>query len=250
MGRELSPQKQWVLKQMIFEDVLNRLDEHFTKLQIEYMLIKGAWFIKRGLAEKFASRRMRDIDLLVCPQDMPAVKAYFRQLPQCTEKQNYWPFEFSFFFATPGGSIYVEIHEKLNYEVRFRLPAADLLHRAAKKENFCVLVDDTDALVITICHQLVHMGVDTHRGFMDDIRVLFNYAKPDERILYQRVRGAGVVRFAQLVCFLALERWPFTDIKKPGVYVRLAARLYRNGWYDKAPEMVRRVLWEFGFYRN
>ena len=80
----------WVFKQFLYEDVLRDLDDHFQRLNIDYMPIKGAYLICAGLAQRIRSRTMVDIDILVREGDFNAVISYFSdqfQMPQsCTRK--------------------------------------------------------------------------------------------------------------------------------------------------------------------
>ncbi len=77
---DITPARQWVLNQIFYEEALKEIDEHFQKMQMSYMPIKGAYLICTGLAEKMENRFISDIDILVREKDMAEVSDYFEAI--------------------------------------------------------------------------------------------------------------------------------------------------------------------------
>jgi len=170
----------WVFKQFLYEDVLRDLDDHFQRLNIDYMPIKGAYLICAGLAQRIRSRTMVDIDILVREGDFNAVISHFSTIPNAAVlKKSWplykkgWPFEVAFYYSFRGQTINVDIHKLLNFRQRFLLPP-EMLFMRGTKQGHRTLPCAEDALAICLCHGFSHIGQVFSDALFDDVALLAN----------------------------------------------------------------------------
>jgi hypothetical protein len=168
----------WVFKQFLFEEVLCDLDNHFQRLNVDYMPIKGAYLICAGLARQIRSRTMVDIDILVRENDFKAVVSHFRSIPNISIAEGSWPvnkkgsrFEVTFYMPCNDHMVMVDIHNFINLRQRFIL-SPEMLFARGKKQGLRTLPCAEDALAICLCHGLSHAGHFFSDALFDDVVVL------------------------------------------------------------------------------
>jgi Uncharacterised nucleotidyltransferase len=247
----ISAKKAWILRQLFFGDVLRGLDEHFAKLSIRYMPIKGAYLIAAGLAEKMPFRRMDDIDILVMPSDFAKAVDYFKALKDVRFKDNYWPFEASFHYGPGEANAFVELHYQLNYPERFSLPAEALFSRSTRSQGMLVLPCPEDSLIIFLCHMFVHIPFEIRETAFDEIDLLrgqdsFSWEKFRELSLST---GLGPFFYYLLRVFEKRKKRGIPH-GRPTLYATLCARMIGIEEYRKMPIFLRRMVLEIPFAKD
>jgi hypothetical protein len=170
----------WVFKQFLFEDVLRDLDDHFQRLNIDYMPIKGAYLICAGLARQIRSRTMSDVDILVRERDFDAVVSHFRSIPNARIAEGSWPinkkgwpFEVTFLVPYKGRIFNIDFHKLVNLCQRFILPTEHLFARGMHRGHRTLPCAE-DALIICLCHGLSHAGHFFSDALFGDVELLTN----------------------------------------------------------------------------
>jgi hypothetical protein len=249
----LSPHKRWVVKQILYRDLLTELDGHFTNMDVRYMPIKGAYLILAGLAERIDAREMLDVDILVDRENFDAVCDYFARCPNTTVEDDPWYFERTVWYHLGSQRLRVEIHYLLNRPERFILPPQELFARGLQKGTFLWLPGPEDALAIAVCHALVHIAWSGLReAVFDDVSVLArmpDFAWPRfETIMAQ----TGIMRFRRFL-FLLLERkrglWLPGLEKRIPFWMKLLAGIFMRR-YGRMPVWLQRLLFEIPFVRD
>jgi hypothetical protein len=247
----LSPKKQWALAQVVFAEALRELEKEFSSLSIRFMPVKGAYLITAGLAGRMAQRKMLDIDLLVLPEDFHKVANHFNHHPKATPKQNYWPFEMSFFYELGKARIFVEIHHQLNYPERFLLPAADMFSRSTPGKGCMVFPCPEDALLVLVCHALVHISVEIRDTMFEEISLLAGQEGFSWERFWRLAGNTGIRNFIRLLLWrYADETGIKINLPKVSLYSRLIKPLFREGIFERMPVIVRKVLFEVPYIRN
>lgn len=141
-------------------------------MKVRYMPVKGAYLIASGLSRNFVNRKMRDIDILVRKDDFKKVTQYFKSLKEAEFVNSYWEFEQPFIYHLDNQKIYLEIHYLINAPSRFLLSTDDLFDRGIEVNKFCVFPSPADAMLIHICHQLLHIYKSFDKSFFYEIKVL------------------------------------------------------------------------------
>jgi hypothetical protein len=259
----MSPEKNvpvdtaWVFKQFIFEDVLRELDDHFQRLNIDYMPIKGAYLICAGLAKQIRSRTMSDIDILVRERDFDAVVSYFRSIPNVTIAEGSWPvnkkgsrFEVAFYMPFKEQVAMVDIHRSINLRQRFILPPEMLFARGIK-QGHRTLPCAEDALVICLCHGLSHAGHFFSDVLFDDVPLLANTSINWEKF-WKIANSTGIVGFVYYVLKKIEKKGmilPMRIPKKTNNFTYASILLALSGDRDLSalPPILRRLLIELPF---
>jgi hypothetical protein len=244
-------EKTWVFRQLLYAEVLRRLDNHFTELKIKYMPVKGAYLISSGLAEKMPFRQMNDIDILILPADFARASDYFKGQSTVRFVDNYWPFETSFYYQSGQASTYIELHHQLNYPERFYLPAVTLFKRSVQSGGMLVQPCPEDSLIIFLCHLFVHIAFEIRETVFDEIELLccqndFSWKKFWEFAL---PTGLGPFFFYVLRLFEKRKN-RIVMLKTPTMYAVLCARMIGIEEYHKMPRLLRRLVLEIPFARN
>jgi hypothetical protein len=165
--------RNWIFRQLLYSNALDHLDELFQSFRIRYMPIKGACLIRSGLASAIDSRTMVDIDLLVKPCDFETIVRNLSAHPLFEPgPPDPWFFEQPFTFTNGEHTIKLELHYQLNREERFHLPTEELFRRGREQSTVCFLPSPEDALIIHICHTLVHSGYGLAKTTYEEIGVL------------------------------------------------------------------------------
>ena len=139
--------RRWMVRQMVYRDVLDALDRIFFGQAIEYMPVKGAYLLCSGLAGKMTVREMIDIDLLVHPTDFTRTVASFSTHPCFTrEPPDPWSFEQSFLFRHGNHTVRFELHSALNRAERFVLDVGAMFDRAHLQTSVRRIMSVEDAL--------------------------------------------------------------------------------------------------------
>lgn len=166
-------EKYWKIRRIVYEDVLQSLDSIFESLEIKYMPIKGAYLICSGFADRINSRQMLDLDILVEEKRFHEIIDLLDKHPLFTKgKEDPWYFEYPFFYRNGNHSVRIELHYLLNRPERFRLPNEDLFCRSVKQTNVRYLPCPEDALLILICHSMIHLADGLAKTFFDEIEIL------------------------------------------------------------------------------
>jgi hypothetical protein len=250
----ISAEKSWALQQLLYAEVLRRLDTLFTELSIKYMPIKGAYLIARGLAAAMPSRKMADIDILLLPMNFAQASDYFRHLDCVRVSENYWPFETSFFFRLGSNNAYVELHSQLNFPQRFLLPATDLFARALPAGGQRVLPSAEDALLILICHALVHIAVEFRETVFPEISCLCGQEDFSWERFWKLAEGTGIKGFIGCV----LSRYAqetgahmiVPEVSAASAYSKFSGLLLKREVYGAMPALLRKLLLEIPFVRD
>jgi hypothetical protein len=152
-------QRRWIHQQLVFGCTLELIDNIFNTGAIGYMPIKGAYLIAAGIAPQLPERKMLDIDILVRPGDFQKTIGLLSVQPHFTpDAPDPWFFERTFLLTDNRDRVFLELHHQINREERFRLPADELFSRGSKQTATRVLPSPEDALVILLCHTMVHIG--------------------------------------------------------------------------------------------
>jgi hypothetical protein len=189
------PKRLWQIRQIVYHDALESLDSVFTSLNIKYMPIKGAYLICSGLSDLIEERKMVDLDILIEKERYHDLIGTFEKHPLFTKVNEYsfWYFEQPFLFTKGSTSIRTEFHYLLNRPERFHLPNEDLFSRAIEQTQARYLPSPEDALLITVCHSLIHIGEGLHDSLFEEIGLLldqknFSWQK-FEKLLYSSGMG-------------------------------------------------------------
>ena len=236
---------EWLVWQLIYENALSHLDTVFASIGTRYMPIKGAYLLCAGLAPLIPARVMVDIDLLVLPEDFRPTVDRLGEHPLFTRcAPDPWHFEQAFLFANGAHTIKIELHCQLNREERFRLPAGGLFARGVAKTAVCMLPSAEDALVIFLCHTLVHSGFGFPASTGREIEVLigqkgFSWERCRELIGQTGIEPycfALLRHFARAACIApatlsSRHRWAdlfFRTVPVRDRFTRLQQVLYRG----------------------
>lgn len=244
-------EKTWVFRQLLYADVLARLDKHFTELKIRYMPIKGAYLIASGLAEKMPFRRMDDIDILILPADFAKASDYFKGLNTVRFVDNDWPFETSFYYQSGQTSAFIELHHLLNYPERFTLPVETLFSRSIQSRGMLVLPCPEDSLIIFLCHLFVHIAFEIRETSFDEIELLCGQDNFSWEKFWELSLPTGLGPFFYYVLRLFEKRKNRRImLRKPAMYAVLCARMIGMEEYQKMPRFLRRLVLEIPFARD
>jgi hypothetical protein len=220
--------RSWQIRQIVYRDALESLDSIFTSLNIKYMPIKGAYLICSGMAERIKERQMIDLDILVEKDRFKEIIGILEKHPLFKKgKEDPWYFEQPFFFKNGNHSIRIEFHYLLNRPERFHLPNEELFSRSTKQTAVRYLPSSEDALLIAICHSMIHIAEGLNDSFFQEIKVHlekkeFEWSK-FEKLLY----SAGI-----------------------GPYGKFVFNLYRKKLKRTCPSLEKRYWWVDLFNKN
>lgn len=249
--RSLSGRRAWAIKQLLFGDILNELEEHFAHIGVRYMPIKGAYLIASGLSEKIPERRMDDIDILVQSEHVQTVIDHYSAIPSVRLADNYWPFERNLFLSHQGVETCVELHWGLAYPERFELDPRDLFHRGWQAGRSLVLPCREDALLILVCHTLVHIGFELRETVFDEISLICADSSFRWDVFWNNATEVGIDRFAGLLFGWYGSR---TDERLPDkgydVYTGILVSVLGERGYRTAPWWAKRLFWELPYTRK
>jgi hypothetical protein len=248
----LSPQMDWALRQAVFGTALAELDRHFEEMGVAYMPIKGAFLICAGLAERLDYRTMVDIDLLVRPTDFTAAAEGLRRRAGAVPRPGHWPFEQEFTYTVGAFPCHLELHRALNYDERFLLPTHELFERARTDTAVRMLPQPEDAMLLLLCHELVHIVRGFDRGHHSEMKLLAGLPRFSWQVFWQRARGTGAEGFVYL-SVLYFRRETGTECDLPPWRSRYADALFRLlplRTYNRLPTLLRRLLLELPFVRD
>jgi hypothetical protein len=240
--------------------VLRELDDHFQRLNIDYMPIKGAYLICAGLAKQIKSRTMSDIDILVREKDFDAVVSYFRLIPDVIIAEGSWPinkkgwpFEVTFLFLFKGRVVHIDFHKLINLRQRFILSTEELFVRGIK-QGHRILPSIEDALIICLCHGFVHSGHVFSDDVFNDIYLLANVSINWE-VFWAIAKSTGIVAFIYYILQGMEKRGHIRLISVPKktmkfFYADLLLLTTGNRVYPGMPLNLRRLFIEFPLCRN
>jgi len=251
----LSTAKIWALRQLLYEEALRKLHDHFTKLNIGYMPIKGAHLILSGIAQQMSFRRMDDIDILVCPADLKTASDYFFALPKVTPKMyfadNSRPYETAFVYHLNSANINVEIHSILNFPERFTLETTDLFARGT-----CVCAPQfapcaEDALLIFLCHLFTHFPFEWRETNFEEISLLCKQENFSWEKFNRLASSTGLQGFIYFIV-KAYEKQTGNEVMVDKGYWYAG---FLAGWIGlercrKMPFMLKRLLCELPFVKR
>ncbi len=213
--------RRWIIRQVVYREVLDALDRIFSAYAIEYMPIKGAHLICTSLSEKFASREMIDIDLLVRRVDFTRAVAALGSHPLFSrEAPDPWPFEQSFRFMYGNHRIHFELHCALNRPERFTFDTDALFGRAEVQTAFRRIMAAEDALIVLICHTLVHLIDGIREQVFTEAMLLLQERGFSWERFSARLPATGIERFGKALLVLAAG--------KKGIY--LPASINTSWW--------------------
>jgi len=243
--------KSWALRQLLYQAVLEELDRHFSLIQVKYMPIKGAFLIASGLSEKISNRKMVDIDILVPPTDLEKTVQHFEKQPCFSAHTDKWHFEKPFLFQLGKQVVHIEFHSRLNREERFYLPTEELFERSKEYTRFCRLPDIHDALLITVCHFLVHITYFRIPDILQDVQIITQDKSFSWPVFWERSHTTGIYAFTVVVVNICKEGLdPHIALPTPGFYSRCIALPFLTHAYAHAPRWLRRVVLEIPYVKN
>ncbi len=198
------PVGRWRARQAVYGEVLDALDRVFACIPVEYMPLKGAHLICSGIAEKMASREMIDIDLLVRPSVFEDTLEFLSSHGSLIRlPPDPWSFEQPFVYLHGRHRVRFELHSGLNRPERFFLDVDAMFDRAALQTSVRRIMTPEDALLILICHTLVHL-VD---GIRDQVYEEALLLSGESAFSWERfsavLRSSGIERFAKALLTLA-----------------------------------------------
>ena len=252
-GSPSTANREWTIRQLLVQHCCEQLDTHFTLLGVRYMPVKGAFLICSGLASHLQSRTMLDIDLLIEHEhDLPRVTDYFFSLENVRPLHCYSrSFQSPFLYRWGHYRYPVEIHSRLDYDERYRLPTHELFQRGQNRTAMQVMPSAEDALCIAACHALTHIGYEFRETLLQEMAVLAGQESFSWNTFFPIAHSTGIDRFITFL-LLMLERKKATRIPLPKRYLlsRCAAYLFRLLPYSRTPLPIRRLLFEFFFLRK
>lgn len=252
---EITPARKWALTQIVYQDILDEIDEHFHTLNVEYMPIKGAYLICSGLAEKMSERRICDIDILIHEKDMQKTSDYFAGLEN-TElrmyyKYNYRPTESIFYYSLAEAKVLLEIHMLLNFPERFVLPTDDLFSRSRPGDGRLRLPSPEDSLLIFLCHIQSHMPFEFRNTYLEEINLLVSQEGFSWEKFWDLSPSTGIEPFIYFTLRLYQKKYHCT-INTPTnyLYSDLLVKKFSLQWFEQLPQWARRVFFDLPFVRR
>jgi hypothetical protein len=246
-----SPEDLWKYLQAISAEILDELEVHFSHLNVLYMPIKGAYLLRSNLAGKMKYRRMDDIDILVEEKDFERVCDYFRSLPNVIFLKHKWYFEKEFDYAFGTYHCHLEIHHLLNYPARFDLPAQALFGRSMRTSGMYVLPCHEDALLILLCHALVHIAYELRDTIFEEIALLSDRDGFSWKRFWEYAESTGIRRFITLMlCSYARQTGNAVSLYSNPLALRLMAPVLSKRYYSRMPFFAKKMLLEIPFLRQ
>jgi hypothetical protein len=246
-----SPEKNWKLKQVVYAEILNELHGHFVKMNVRYMPIKGAYLICSGLAEKMKYRRMDDIDVCVGKDDFKKISDYFSGLPHVEVFLDDWDFEREFTYKTGSFECHLEIHSLLNYPARFNLPFEKLFERALPAGEIRMLPCPEDALIILLCHALVHIGFELRDTVFDEISFISNQQGFSWEKFWVLAKPTGTEQFmCMLLLYYATDKSVEMNMPALSLKTKLAGKFLSKNLHTRLPVLFRKLVLEIPFVRD
>lgn len=215
------------------------------------MPIKGAYLIASDLASGLASRKMKDIDILVKKEDFPKVVNYFGSLEETQLIPGYFDYEQPFIYHCFNRKIYLEIKYQICPSARFHLRAKDLFYRGVNKNSNCVFPSPEDAMLIHICHYIHHIYKDFDISFFEEIALLEGQKEFSWKEFWIRAEKTGIKSFIWLmISFYSKNYQKKTDSPDWGnPYTRTLLK-FSLQWYAALNPSIRRIILEIPFIRK
>lgn len=248
-------QKRWQIRQVVYASVLEALDVLFAELHIDYMPIKGAYLICTHLAELISAREMIDIDLLVRPTDFKRAIALLSAHPLFErEPADPWFFEQSFMFTHGNHRIHFELHSQLNRSERFLLDTDTLFDCAHKQTAWRVISPPEDALLVLVCHALVHLVDGIREQVCEEARLLSIQEGFSWRRFRSRLAATEIEPFCRALLYKAGVQPVLVDkpmkLFRPVLWARMLIAVKTPGRYAGIRTMVYRLCVELAFVRR
>jgi hypothetical protein len=148
----------------------------------------------------------------------------------------------------------VEIHRALNYDERFRLPVEPLFEAGRVSTPPRVLPSPEDALLIVVCHALVHVVRGFDGRWFGEMGLMVEQEGFSWERFWERARPTGIVPFAVLMLRYFEQSTgrridPFPRFPRCA-YAELIARRVRLETHNRLPVLARRALVELPFVRD
>lgn len=189
----------WTMLQMVYGKVLADLERTFASKGYRFMPIKGAYLIRTGLASRIADRKMRDIDLMVPEDQYSEIAEWFESFDNVTPLSNCWDFERRVTWNDGGRPVQVELHRLLNSPSRFYLSNTRLFRDGIQMSGSCIVPDPTDALLIHVCHKLLHIIDGFEEQFYREIDIYVQQDGFSWPLFWTRARETEIMAFIWLV---------------------------------------------------
>jgi hypothetical protein len=242
----------WKFKQVIYAEILDEIHVHFNRLGVPYMPVKGAFLICSGLASKMRSRIMADIDILVMEKDFGAVCEYFSTIPHVRFLCKEWYFEKTFVYSIGDFECPLEIQWLLHYPARFTLSTDLLFVRGHRVAGFRFLPSPEDALVILLCHMLVHIAFEIRPTIFEEISLISSQPGFCWSTFWELMSQTGIMPFA---CFVLSWYKRETGVSLPSIpqrplYSAALGRLMGARLGKRLPVFFRRIVLELPFVND
>lgn len=240
-------------RRLVLEEVLARVGGELSSLGLRWMPIKGAYLLRAGLADHLPLRRIHDLDILLHANDFHRAAEHLETLPNVDAVPHRWPFEAVFEYSYGSFSVPVELHRLLNYPERFLLPPAELFQRGSPVEGDSnqVLPGPEDALLIAICHRLVHAAHSPPPRTYDELALVAALPGFSWERFWEAARATGVEGFVHYL-LKQCERHTGLQASFPRKhpYAGALAHVPRIAAYGRLSSVFRRVFVELPFVRN
>ena len=240
-------------RRLVLEEVLVRVGSELSRMGVRWMPIKGAFLLCTGLADRLPRRRIHDLDILLHANDFHRAAEHFGKLPNVDAVPHRWPFEAVFEYSYGSFPVPVELHKLLNYPERFLLPPGELFQRGSPVEGDSnqVLPGPEDALLIAICHRLVHAAHSPPPRTCDELVLLASQAGFSWERFWEAARATGVEGFVHYTlrsCGREAEIHARFPRRHP--YAEALARVPPIPAYGPVSSVFRRAFVELPFVRN
>jgi hypothetical protein len=244
--------RSWQYKQVLFAEILDELNVHFQTLHAPYMPIKGAYLICSGLAEQMPYRTMGDIDILVGKNDFEAVCEYFSKITQARFLENKWYFEKTFMYSMGDFHCLLEIHWLLNFPARFNLSTEQLFGRGRASAQFRILPTPEDALVVLLCHTLVHVAYEIRATLFEEITLISGQRDFCWETFWILAAPTGIMPFFCFIlsCYKDETRLSTIFLPKTPLYPFILTHIIGMRRVARLPVFLRRIVMELPFVKK
>ena len=242
--------KQWVALQIVYGAVIDEIEKLFTAQGYAFMPIKGAYLIRSGLSGQISERCMRDIDLLVPERQFQEICSWFEALENVAPQKICAEFERPSLYYFSGIPVCIELHRLINSSARFLLPNEVLFNRGVVGDTSCIFPDPVDALLIHICHKMIHVIDGFEDQFYWEIALLARQNGFSWKMFWSRVESTGIVGFIWCVLY-KYEKLFNAKCQLPRTPSLYAFLLSRCGIFMRCKNAsLRRLFFEVPFVRD
>ena len=246
-----SEARAWKIRQLFIATMLEYIYADFARIPARCMPIKGAYLIQSGVASKMRFRRMDDVDLLVNRADYYIVKAWFLAQDTCRLYEDCYPFKFTVMYEADQMKVLLEIHSTLSQPNRFILPSEVVFDRGILAGKNVVMPSPEDALLLCICHELVHIGHELKSTIFEEMALIIQQQGFSWECFRANALKTGVCRFVELLLrWFERESGISVSFNYKNVYSKIVASIISPAMYGRLPHIFKRIIFELPFVRS